>query len=154
MYVPDHFREDRPDVLHEAVRSIGFATLVTQSLDANHLPMLLETKGETSVLRGHVSRANPVWKSGAGEALAIFLGPNAYVSPSWYPSKAETGKVVPTWNYITVHAKGAINWIADADWLRAHVGALSAAHEAGRDQPWSINDAPASYIDGQVRAIV
>lgn len=150
MYVPDHFREDRPEVLHEAVRSIGFATLVTQGLEANHLPML----PENGVLRGHVARANPVWKAGPGEALAIFLGPHAYVSPSWYPSKAETGKVVPTWNYITVHARGTIDWIQDAEWLRAHVGALSAAHEAGREQPWSITDAPASYIDAMVRAIV
>jgi transcriptional regulator len=154
MYIPDMFREDRPEVLHDAVRRIGFATLITHDpqgrLEANHLPMLLTD----AVLRGHVSRANPVWKPGAGEALAIFLGPNAYVSPNWYPSKSETGKVVPTWNYITVHAHGAINWIQDADWLRAHVGALSAAHEAGREKPWSINDAPASYIEGQVRAIV
>jgi transcriptional regulator len=150
MYVPDHFREDRPEVLHDAVRRIGFATLVTQGLDANHLPMLLQD----GVLRGHVARANPVWKAGAGEALAIFLGPHAYVSPNWYPSKAETGKVVPTWNYITVHARGAINWVQDADWLRVHVGALSTAHEAGREQPWSVSDAPASYVDGLVRAIV
>ncbi len=150
MYVPDHFREDRPDVLHEAMRRIGFATLVTQGLDANHLPMLLEG----GVLRGHVARANPVWKSGVGEALAIFLGPHAYVSPSWYPSKAETGKAVPTWNYITVHARGAINWIQDSDWLRAHVTALSATHEAGRENPWAIGDAPASYVDGLLRAIV
>jgi len=150
MYVPDHFREDRPDVLHDAMRRIGFATLVTQGLNANHLPMLV---GD-GVLRGHVARANPVWKSGAGEALAIFLGPHGYVSPSWYPSKAETGKVVPTWNYITVHAKGMINWIQDAEWLRAHVGALSDANEADRQQPWSINDAPAGYIDGRLRAIV
>ncbi|HSS14075.1 MAG TPA: FMN-binding negative transcriptional regulator [Rhizomicrobium sp.] len=150
MYIPDMFREDRPEVLHDAVRRIGFATLVTSGLEANHLPMLLEG----NVLRGHVARANPVWKSGGGEALAIFLGPHAYVSPSWYPSKAETGKAVPTWNYITVHARGTINWVQDADWLRAHVGALSDANEAGRDQPWSITDAPANYVDGLVRAIV
>jgi transcriptional regulator len=150
MYVPDHFREDRPEVLHDAVRRIGFATLVTQGLDANHLPMLLDG----NVLRGHVARANPVWKAGACEALAIFLGPHAYVSPNWYPSKAETGKAVPTWNYITVHARGTINWMQDPGWLRAHVGALSATHEAGREQPWSITDAPASYVDGLVRAIV
>ena len=150
MYVPDHFREDRPNVLHDAMRRMGFATLVTQGLDANHLPMLLEG----NVLRGHVARANPVWKAGEGEALAIFLGPHAYVSPSWYPSKAETGKVVPTWNYITVHAKGTINWIQDAEWLRAHVGALSATHEAGRENSWAITDAPAGYIDGRLRAIV
>jgi len=150
MYIPDMFREDRPEVLHDAVRRIGFATLVTQGLEANHLPMLFQD----GVLRGHVARANPVWKSGEGEALAIFLGPHAYVSPNWYPSKAETGKAVPTWNYITVHARGTIRWVQDADWLRAHVGALSDANEAGRDQPWKISDAPASYIDGLVRAIV
>jgi transcriptional regulator len=150
MYVPDHFREDRPEVLQDAVRRIGFATLVTQGLEANHLPMLLQD----GVLRGHIARANPVWKAGAGEALAIFLGPHAYVSPSWYPSKAETGKAVPTWNYITVHARGAINWIQDGDWLRAHVTALSATHEAGRENPWAIGDAPANYVDGLLRAIV
>jgi transcriptional regulator len=150
MYVPDHFREDRSDVLREAVQRIGFATLVTQGLEANHLPMLLEN----NVLRGHVARANPVWKQGTGEALAIFLGPHAYVSPNWYPSKAETGKAVPTWNYLTVHARGTINWVQDADWLRAHVGALSATHEAGRKNPWAISDAPASYVDGLLRAIV
>ena len=150
MYVPDHFREDRPDVLHDAMQRIGFATLVTQGLEANHLPMLLQD----GMLRGHVARANPVWKAGAGEALAIFLGPHAYVSPSWYPSKAETGKAVPTWNYLTVHAQGAIRWIQDADWLRAHVGALSAAHETGRENPWAITDAPAGYVDGLLRAIV
>ncbi len=154
MYVPDHFREDRTEVLHEAVRQIGFATLVAQNLDANHLPMLLEAKGETSVLRGHVARANPVWKQGDGPALAIFLGPHAYVSPNWYPSKAETGKAVPTWNYITVHARGTIRWIQDGEWLRANVTALSQAHEAGQPAPWQVSDAPASYVDGLLRAIV
>jgi len=154
MYIPDHFREDRTDVLLDAVRRIGFATLVTEGLEANHLPMLLQDAGGVPVLRGHVARANPVWKKGEGEALAIFLGPHAYVSPNWYPSKAETGKAVPTWNYLTVHAKGAIRWMQDADWLKSHVGELSAAHEAGRPQPWSIADAPASYIDSMVRGIV
>jgi transcriptional regulator len=154
MYRPDMFREDRPDVLRDAVRRIGFATLVTDGLEANHLPMLLQDGEHGQVLRGHVARANPVWKKGKGLALAIFLGPHAYVSPNWYPSKAETGKAVPTWNYITVHARGVIRWIDDAVWLRAHVGQLSAAHEAGREVPWMISDAPASYIDGMVRAIV
>jgi transcriptional regulator len=150
MYIPDHFREDRPQVLHAAMREIGFATLVTDGLNANHLPMLL-TDG---VLSGHVARANPVWKAGEGTALAIFLGAHAYVSPNWYPSKAETGKAVPTWNYITVHAKGPIRWIQDPDWLRAHVTALSVQHEAPRPEPWAVGDAPAGYIDGLVRAIV
>ena len=150
MYIPDHFREDRPEVLHDAMRGIGFATLVTTGLEANHLPMLFAD----GVLRGHVARANPVWKAGDGEALAIFLGPHGYVSPNWYPSKALTGKAVPTWNYITVHARGVIRWIQDADWLRGHVTALSDTHEAERPGPWKVGDAPASYIDSLLRAIV
>lgn len=150
MYVPDHFREDRADVLHQAMQEIAFATLVTPGLEANHLPMLW---GD-GVLRGHVARANPVWKNGDSEALAIFLGPHAYVSPTWYPSKTETGKAVPTWNYLTVHARGSIRWTQDAEWLRTHVTALSSAHEAQREEPWAVSDAPASYIDAQLRAIV
>jgi transcriptional regulator len=154
MYIPDHFREARPDVLHDAIRRIGFATLVTHdasgALEANHLPMLLDG----NILRGHVARANPVWKAGEGEALAIFLGPHAYVSPNWYPSKAEIGKAVPTWNYITVHAKGRIRWIQDAEWLRAHVTLLSDTHEAPRPEPWKVSDAPESYVEALLRAIV
>jgi transcriptional regulator len=150
MYVPDHFREDRTEVLHQAMRQIGFATLVTQGLDANHLPILLDG----NVLRGHVARANPVWKQAEGPALAIFLGPHAYVSPSWYPSKAETGKAVPTWNYITVHARGRIAWRQEPDWLRAHVTALSDAHEAQRAQPWAVGDAPETYIQTMLRGVV
>ena len=150
MYVPDPFREDRPEVLADAVRRMGFATLVTTGLEANHLPMLLDG----AVLRGHVARANAVWKQGDGAALAIFLGPHAYVSPSWYPSKAVAGKAVPTWNYITVHARGTLRWIQDGDWLRSHVTALSDAHEKTRLEPWKVGDAPASYIDSLLLAIV
>ncbi len=150
MYVPEHFREDRPDVLQDAVRRIGFATLVTTGMEANHLPMLLQD----GMLCGHVARANPVWKAGDGAALAIFLGPHAYVSPSWYPSKAETGKAVPTWNYLTVHTRGHIRWIQDAAWLHTHVAGLSDTHETGRTEPWAVTDAPAAYIDSLVRAIV
>ena len=109
MYVPDHFREDRARGAarrHAADRLCHPGDAEAGRLDANHLPMLLRRRD--GVLRGHVARANPVWKSRRdGEALAIFLGPHAYVSPNWYPSKAETGKAVPTWNYITVHARGA-----------------------------------------------
>lgn len=152
MYVPDHFRESRAEVLNDAMRRIGFATLVTPDLEANHLPMLLSEDGR--FLRGHVARANSVWKKGDGEALAIFLGPHAYVTPNWYPSKAETGKAVPTWNYITVHARGNLRWVQDADWLHAHVTALSGTHEAARDEPWKVSDAPPSYIDTMLRAIV
>lgn len=152
MYIPDHFREDRTDVLHQAVRQIGFATLVTAGPDADHLPMLLSEDGR--FLRGHVARANTVWKKGDCEALAIFLGPHAYVTPNWYPSKAQTGKAVPTWNYITVHARGNLRWVQDADWLCAHVSALSDSHEAPRENPWKLTDAPASYTDALLRAIV
>ena len=159
MYVPDHFREVRPEVLHDAMRQIGFATLVTHDaqggLEANHMPMLLEASKEGKpVLRGHVARANPVWKAGEGEALAIFLGPHAYVSPNWYPSKAATGKAVPTWNYITVHATGRIRWIQDAEWLRTNVTRLSDAHEARRADPWKVGDAPESYIETMLKGIV
>jgi transcriptional regulator len=153
MYVPAHFREDRSRILRDAITRIGFATLITQGadgLDANHVPMLLEG----DVLRFHVARANPVWREPAPDALAVFLGPHAYVSPSWYPSKAETGKAVPTWNYLTVHARGTLTAIHDADWLRAHVTALSAMHEAGRAEPWAVSDAPGDYIDAMLRAIV
>jgi transcriptional regulator len=152
MYVPDHFRESRQDVLRDAMRRIGFATLITEGPEANHLPMLLSEDGK--FLRGHVARANPVWKAGDGAALAIFLGPHAYVSPNWYPSKVATGKAVPTWNYITVHARGALRWVQDADWLRGHVAALSEAHESERAEPWKLTDAPESYVDAMLRAIV
>ena len=155
MYRPQHFKEERTQVLHAAMARIGCAALVSQSLDATQMPLLLDADdGALGTLSGHMARANPHWKSAAGEGLAIFLGPHAYVSPNWYPSKAETGKAVPTWNYITVHARGAIRWIQDADWLRAHGATLSDTHEEGRAQPWAVTDAPASYIDSLVRAIV
>lgn len=154
MYNPAHFREDRADVLHDAMRTIGFATLVTPDAElgfvANPVPMLWRD----GVLCGHVARANPVWKAGDGPALAVFLGPHAYVSPGWYPSKVATGKAVPTWNYLTVQARGPIRWIHDAAWLKLLVSELSDMHEAGRDHPWSVSDAPESYIDTMMRAIV
>lgn len=154
MYVPEHFRENRIDVLQQAMRQIAFATLVTRdaqgAIEANHLPMLLHG----NLLRGHVARANPVWKAGGGEALAIFLGPHAYVSPSWYPSKAVDGKAVPTWNYITVHARGTIRWYQDVEWLRSHVTQLGDAHEVHRSEPWKIDDAPEPYIKSMLRGIV
>ena len=150
MYIPDHFREDRPEVLHDAMRGIGFATLVTTGLEANHLPMLFAD----GVLRGHVARANPVWKAGDGEALAIFLGPHGYVSPNWYPSKAEHGKQVPTWNYIAVHARGVVTVHDDPAWLRGHLEKLTATHEAARPAPWKVSDAPETYIAAQLKGIV
>ena len=150
MYVPDHFREARPEVLHDAMRQIGFATLVTRNLEANHMPMLLDG----NVLRGHVARANPVWKAGEGEALAIFLGPHAYVSPNWYPSKAADRQGGADLELHHGTCAGPIRWIHDADWLRAHVTRLSETHERRRADPWKVGDAPESYIETMLRGIV
>ena len=147
MYAPAHFREERAEVLKGAIRNIAFATLVTGgegAVEANHIPLLLT--GDT--LSGHFARANPVWQTlqPGAEALAIFMGPHFYTSPNWYPSKAETGKGVPTWNYIAVHVRGHLTLHDDPEWLRAHVGELSHEHEHFRDKPWTVEEAPVDYI--------
>jgi transcriptional regulator len=155
MYAPAHFREDRVDVLRDAIRNIAFATLVTGgegAVEANHIPLLLAS----DTLSGHFARANPVWKTFApgAPALAIFMGPHFYTSPSWYPSKAQTGKGVPTWNYIAVQVRGTLTLHDDPQWLRAHVGALANEHERFRLRPWTVDEAPADYIQGLLKAIV
>jgi transcriptional regulator len=160
MYIPRHFEETRVDVLHELIRAEPFGALVTLGaggLEANHVPFELDAAaGPLGTLRAHVSRANGVWQAGRAdvEALAIFQGPQRYVTPSWYPTKAETGKVVPTWNYVVVHAYGPIRVIDDPAWLRAHVGRLTDRHEADRERPWQVSDAPEDYVAAQVRGIV
>lgn len=160
MYLPKHFEETRVDVLHGLLRRYPFATLVTQTasgLGANHLPFEIDAQpAPFGTLRGHVARANPVWRDfrpGAG-ALVIFQGPDAYVSPSWYPSKKDGGQVVPTWNYAVVHAHGSLRAIEDAEWLRGLVERLTNRHEAGRKEPWKITDAPHAYIEKLLGAIV
>ena len=155
LYAPPHFREDRADVLRQAIRDIALGTLVTAGeggVQANHLPMLLG--GE--ILQGHFARANPVCKDIKPDAqvLAIFLGPHFYTSPNWYPSKLETGKGVPTWNYITVHVRGRIALHEDEAWLTEHLAKLSNAHEAHLPNPWKPEDAPADYLASLKRAIV
>jgi transcriptional regulator len=160
MYVPKHFEETRVGVLHDFIRTHPFGALVTMTpggLDANHIPFEIDpAPGPFGTLRGHVARANPVWREGAPDAAALvmFQGADRYISPSWYPTKTETGKVVPTWNYAVVHAHGVPRFIDDRAWLRAFVERLTSRHEAGRDQPWSITDAPADFIDKQVGAII
>lgn len=160
MYQPPAFREDRTDVLHGLVRAYPFATLVTLGADgiaANHLPMIFHAdEGAQGVLRGHVARPNPVWRDvdPAAEALAIFQGPHHYVTPSWYPSKAAHGRVVPTWNYCVVHAYGTLSAVEDPDRLRDHLDALTAVHEAGRAAPWAVGDAPADYVEKMIGGIV
>jgi transcriptional regulator len=162
LYQPGHGRfevEDAAALLGEICRHAP-GTLVTHSTDgfrATILPMLFEPEdGPFGTLRGHWARGNPQWRD-VGQstlALAIFDGPDAYVSPTWYAEKRLTGKVVPTWNYITAHAQGFLNVRPEPEWLLAHVRRLVDRHELSRQDPWSLDDAPAEYVETQVRAIV
>ena len=160
MYVPPHHAEARPPVLHAAIRAAGLATLVTTGPDgliASPLPLMLDADaGEYGTLYGHLARANPQWRAfdPAVEALAIFMGADAYITPSWYETKRETGKVVPTWNYITVHAYGKATFFEDATHLLDVVTRLTARHEAARPTPWAPGDAPAQFIQSQLKGIV
>jgi transcriptional regulator len=160
MYIPKHFEEPRIDVMHELMRARPLATLVTLSsggLDANHIPLhLSDSPAPFGTLRGHIARANPLWSDFAKdvEVLAIFHGPDSYITPGWYATKQETGKVVPTWNYAVVHAYGKLRIIDDAAWVRAQLEALTAHQEAGFARPWSVSDAPRDYTDKLLAAIV
>ncbi len=161
MYNPPAFREDRPEVLHAVMRAARLALLVSAAPDggapeATHLPLLLEAgEGPHGTLYGHVAKANPQWRSLAGaQARAIFPGPEAYVSPSLYASKAEHGKVVPTWNYVAVHAIGPVELVEDAARLHALVSRLTDHHEAPRDARWAVTDAPEPFVAGQLKGIV
>jgi transcriptional regulator len=159
MYAPVQFREVRLPVLHAAIREIGFASLVSHGddgLQASHLPLLLTDNGGLGVLEGHFARANPHWRAfgGGAAALAIFTAADAYISPGWYPSKRETGKVVPTWNYLAIHAEGAVETYDDPAALTDLVTRLTDLHEAGRAEPWAVTDAPADYVAALARAIV
>jgi transcriptional regulator len=160
MYQPAHFREDRLDVQHALMRAHPFATLVTAGpggLVATHLPVVLDpTGGPLGTLRAHVARGNGQWRDlgAVEEALVIFQGADAYITPSWYATKRETGKVVPTWNYAVVHAYGRPRAVHDADWLARHVGELTAIHEGGRPEPWRVGDAPAEFVRSLLKGIV
>jgi transcriptional regulator len=160
MYVPSRNAEHRSEIMLDYMEAHPLATLVTSSgegLIATHLPLLVDrTRGAYGTLAGHIARANPQQRQAreGDEALVIFSGDDAYITPSFYPSKAREGKVVPTWNYIAVHAYGALHYVTDPVALRRHLEALTSRHEAPRDQPWSVNDAPASYIERQMGAIV
>lgn len=158
MYTPPAFREDDPVVVRQMIREARLATLVTATADgmlATPLPLMLADEGEHGVLYGHVSRANPQWKTAPiGDALVLFGGPEAYVSPSWYASKQEHGKVVPTWNYVAVHAYGPVEFFDDEARLRDVVSRLTDQHEASREEPWRVTDAPEDYIRSQLRGIV
>ena len=158
MYTPKAFAETNPDVLWKLVDRHSLGTWVTSGtagLEVNHVPFLVDrTRGERGVLIGHVARANPVWRSPPQASVVVFQGPEAYISPSWYPSKARDGMVVPTWNYAVVHAHGVPSFTHDRDWLHALVIRLTDRHEAARDEPWQVSDAPASFIEKLLEAIV
>jgi transcriptional regulator len=160
LYLPAHFNETRTEVMHALMRARPLAALVTSSdkgLIANHIPVqTLNEPAPLGSIRGHIARANPLWRDyrEGTEAMAIFQGPHVYISPSLYPSKTQTGEVVPTWDYAVVHARGVLRFINDAEWLRSFVAGLTAAHEASRPQPWKIDDAPREYIEKMLRLIV
>jgi transcriptional regulator len=167
MYVPAHFAMSDSDVrsLLASITAVDLITPTTDGLVATFLPMLFEPKtGAHGALLGHVARNNPHWRSASddaadssvagGESLVIARGPDAYVSPTWYPSTAEHGRVVPTWNYLTVHVYGRLVAHDDIEWLRQLVTRLTTRYEAGFDEPWQVSDAPADFIEGQLRAIV
>jgi transcriptional regulator len=158
MYTPAAFREDRPEILHPLIRGARLATLVSNGADGvpevTHLPLSLSADGTRLI--GHLARANPHVQglAAAGRAVAIFHGPEAYVSPNWYPGKAEHHKVVPTWNYEAVHAAGPVEMVEDPAALHAIVSELTREKEAAQPRPWAVADAPAPFVEGQLRAII
>lgn len=156
MYVPSHFAADDADALIQRLARARAGVLVTFGADgaplATHLPILWDA--ERKIATGHIARANPHWKQGPGKGLIVLAGAEAYVTPAWYPSKAEHGKTVPTWNYEAVHLSGRVEWFDEPARLEAVVRDLSAVHEEGRAEPWSIADAPRPYIDALLRGIV
>lgn len=160
MYQPSHFREDRLEVQHAFIRAHLLGLLISCGADgpvANPVPFLLNAEAEEKgVLQAHLALANPQWTSLAdgGSVLVVFQGADTYVTPSWYETKRRTGKVVPTWNYAIVQVRGPIRVIDDRDWLARHVDALTTRHEASRPEPWAVDDAPAPFIDGVLKAIV
>lgn len=160
MYSPAAHREDRLDVLHTLIRSHPLGTWAVADDDGiviNHLPFVLEAGvGELGVLRGHVARANPIWKAApsAGPGAVVFRGPQTYITPSWYPSKHEHGKAVPTWNYAVVVVHGIPRFVEDRDWLVAHLETLTDTHEKAQALPWALSDAPEDFTAKMVAAII
>jgi len=160
MYIPSQFEQPDIDVMHELIRNRPLATLVTlgpDGINANHIPLHLSPAPEPfGVLRGHVARANPIWRDLESDVdtLAIFHGPDAYISPSWYATKQETGKVVPTWNYAVVHAYGSLRIIDDASWVRSQMKDLTTHHEAAFPEPWAVSDAPEDFTEKLIEAVV
>lgn len=160
MYTPKQHEETRIDVMHQLIHSqpLGtWAALGDSELLVNHVPFQLDpSRGEFGTLVGHVARANPVWQVPSTGVLSVvaFQGPQSYITPSWYPSKHEHGKAVPTWNYVVVHACGTPIFVQNRDWLLAHVNSLTSEHESGQAVPWAVSDAPADFTERLVGMIV
>jgi len=160
MYIPRHNEEKRVSAMHALMSSQPLAVLVTlgtAGLIASHIPMLLEEDGsQFGTLKAHISRANPQWRDlvPTVQALAIFAGPQHYISPTWYPGTKEHGKEVPTWNYVVVHAYGPLNVIEDEQWLLKNVEKLTNVHESASPVPWKVSDAPEDFIRSQLKGIV
>jgi transcriptional regulator len=160
MYVPKAFEENRIDVMHRLIRENPLASLVVQTaggMEANHIPLHVKMDGsEFGTLVGHIARANPLWKifNADAQVLIIFQGANTYISPSWYATKKENGKVAPTWNYTVVHASGFMRAIEDPVWIRELLEMLTDEHEAQFTTPWSVGDAPADYVEKLIGAVV
>jgi len=160
MYIPRWFKEDRLPVLHQAIDRIAFGTLVTiapSGLIASHIPMFVDkSEGESGTLYGHIARGNSQWRDSSPtvDALAIFLGPDSYISPMWYQSRKETGKVVPTWNYVAIHVYGPAHFFDERDRLLALVTHLTEIHESELEEQWKVSDAPQNYIEAELKSIV
>ncbi len=161
MYIPAPFAETDRAVLHAFITSHPLGALTTSSpthgLYATHLPLVLDpAQGAHGTLRGHIARMNPhhVKAADTHDALVLFTGANAYITPAWYPSKAQHGKVVPTWNYVAVHVAGTVRFIDDRDFLLRHLHTLTTQHEAAQAHPWAMSDAPSAYIDQQLKGII
>lgn len=159
MHIPDKFKQTEEEQLKELIREYPFSTLITHTesgIEANHLPVTLTNIDGKDVIHAHIAKANALWKSvqNGAEILLIFNGPNCYISPNYYPTKKESGKAVPTWNYVVVHVKGKISFIHDESWIYSMLDTLTSEHESHQEEPWSITDAPDTYIKKMLSAIV
>ena len=160
LYNPRWFKQERVDVLQDEVDRVSFGTIITvttSGIMASHVPMLIDrSRGDLGTLFGHVARGNSQWRESSpeGHGLAVFLGPDAYISPSWYKTKEETSKVVPTWNYVAIHVRGPVTFFEEAERLRGIVTKLTEHHEAYSKKPWKITDAPPDYVSGELKQIV
>ncbi|TXM07436.1 FMN-binding negative transcriptional regulator [Vibrio parahaemolyticus] len=159
MYIPAKFKQKNIEELVAIMQQYPFATLVANSSDGievTHLPVLLEQSDGELVLKAHVAKANKIWEKVESDSdiIVIFNGPNCYISPNYYPTKAENGKAVPTWNYVVVHAKGKVSYSHNSEWIYSVIDKLTTEHESTLDNPWSVADAPEGFIDKMLPAIV